>query len=241
MKKILCWITVFNEENQIQSLLYELEKFNTEYHIDFVIINNNSTDNSLNYIAKSKFKYYNLKKNRGIGYSLILSIKYALKKKYDILIQLAGNNKMSPNDIPYFLEMIVKKNYDYVTGSRFFKKKNYVSNPIFRIISIKILSLLFSFLFKKKITDATCGFKVFKVNIFKDKLKFFNKKKYYTYGFEYYSYGKILISNKIKHCEISAIMRYPKRGNYSHIKPIIDWVPIIKGYLEAKFDNKKIF
>ena len=241
MKKILCWITVFNEENQIQKLLVELKKLDTKYHIDFVIINNNSTDNSLNYISKSKFKFYNLRKNRGIGYSLILSIKYALKKNYDILIQLAGNNKMSPNDIPNFLEMIVEKKYDYVTGSRFFEKKNYSSNPIFRIISIKILSFFFSFLFKKKITDATCGFKAFKVNIFKDKMIFFNKKKFYTYGFEYYSYGKILISNKIKHCETSAMMRYPKKGIYSHIKPITDWVIIIKGYLEAKFDNKKIF
>ena len=35
-------------------------------------------------------------------------------------------------------------------------------------------------------------------------------------------------------------MNYPKKGNYSKIRPIINWYPIIFGYLEALFDRKKL-
>lgn len=241
MKKILCWITVYNQENQLENFLYELNNFNSNYKIDFIIFNNGSNDKSINHISKSKFKYFNRTKNKGIGYSLILSVKYALKYKYNILVQIAGNNKMSPYDIPKMIDPIINYDADYVTGSRFYEIKNNITTPLFRKSSIKILSFIFSILFKKKITDATCGFKAFKVDIFKNKLNYFNKKKFYTYGFEYYFFGKVLISNKIKHLESSVRMRYPKKGKYSHIRPFVDWFAIIAGYFEAKFDNKNIF
>ena len=66
----------------------------------------------------------------------------------------------------------------------------------------------------------------------------FNKEKFYTYRYEYYSYGKILNNKKLKICEIPVEMKYKK--NYSKIRPIVDWFPIILGYLEARFDNKNI-
>ena len=41
---------------------------------------------------------------------------------------------------------------------------------------IKILSFIVSILYKKTITDATCGFRAFKTKIFKKNIKIFNKK-----------------------------------------------------------------
>ena len=241
MQKILCWITVYNQEKQIENFLKQLKNFKSDSNFDFVIFNNGSNDKSINYISKSKFKFFNRRINKGVGYSLILSIKYALKNKYNILVQIAGNGKMSPTDIPKMISPIIDNDYDYVTGSRFYNNKNYITTPVFRKISIKILNFIFSFLFKKKISDATCGFKAFKVNIFKNKLMNFNKKKFYTYAFEYYFFGKVLTSKKIKHCEANVMMRYPKKGKYSHIRPFLDWFTILDGYMQAKFDDKKIF
>ena len=141
----------------------------------------------------------------------------------------------------YSLE-VIKKNIENEPGNltRFlvmgkkifqpeFTNKNYITTPVFRKISIKILNFIFSFLFKKKISYATCGFKAFKVNILKNKLMNFNKKKFYSYAFVYYFFGKVLISNKIKHCESSVMMRYPKKGKYSHIRPFLDWFTILFG------------
>lgn len=243
MKKILCIIPVFNEEHRINKFLEKLSEFqkNDKYNIKFLFLNNNSTDGSLKLIKKNKQNFVSIKKNKGIGYSLILGLKLSIKWDYDILIHMAGNNKMSPFDIYSMLFPILNKNFDYVCGSRFYKKENYSSNPIFRKISIKILSVLFSFLYKRNITDATCGFRAFKINNFKNKVKFFNKKKFYTYGYEYYSYGKVLKSKAMKTCEASVKMEYPRQGNYSKIKPFIDWYKIISSWLEALLDGKEVF
>ena len=74
--------------------------------------------------------------------------------------------------------------------------------------------------------------------ITKKKYKMVNRK-FYTYKYEYYTYGKAILSNKVRFAEVPVNMRYTK-SNYSKIKPIIDWLPIIFGWLEARFDNKKI-
>ena len=79
---------------------------------------------------------------------------------------MAGNYKMSPFDIPNVINPVKVMGFDYVSGTRFLKKENFKNNPLFRKISIKILSLFFSLIFRKKITDATCGFRAFKVSKF---------------------------------------------------------------------------
>lgn len=241
--KILCIIPIFNEENRINNLLEKINsyKIDNKFKVDFLLINNGSKDNSLKIIKKHNLDFISIKRNKGIGYSLLLGLKIAHYNKYEILIHMAGNNKMSPFDIDNMLEPILKYDIDYVSGTRFRYKENYINNPLFRKISIKVLSNFFSILFKKKITDATCGFRAFKINKVYEYFSYFNKKNLYTYGYEYYSLGKVLLSKKLKFSEASVKMDYPKIGNYSKIKPIIDWIPIISGYIKARYDNKKIF
>tara|TARA_B100000886_G_scaffold55530_1_gene33994 strand:+ start:4138 stop:4866 length:729 start_codon:yes stop_codon:yes gene_type:complete len=240
--KILCIIPIYNEGARLDYLLKEIALFkkNTDLNIDFLMINNGSTDNSENILNLHKFESVKIKKNKGVGYALLLGLRLAHKNNYEVLVHMAGNYKMSPFDIPNVLNPIKLEDIDYVSGTRFLDKNNFNNNPTFRKISIKLLSIFFSFLFNKRITDATCGFRAFKIKKVIKYFKFFNKKKYFTYGYEYYSYGKILLSQKIKTCEASVKMNYPKAGSYSKIRPFIDWYPIIFGYLEALMDRKKL-
>ena len=77
-------------------------------------------------------------------------LKYAIKNGYQITIHLAGNGKMLPSQIPVFLKQLINKKIDFVSGSRFLKKGDYKSNPLIRIVLIKILSFTISLLYKKK-------------------------------------------------------------------------------------------
>ena len=166
--KTLCIIPVYNEELRLKSLI---AKINIERkkikNINFLFINNGSNDGSLTILKKTKFQIINLKKNMGVGYALILGLKFALKNNYEILIHLAGNGKMLPSEIPIFLKQIINNQIDFVSGSRFLKNGNYKTNPFMRIILIRILSFFISIIYKKKITDATCGFRAFKTKLFK--------------------------------------------------------------------------
>lgn len=239
--KILCVIPVYNEELRLPSLINKIKKSKKKIkNIDFLFINNGSNDGSLSILNKNKLNLINVKKNMGVGYALILGLKFALKNNYSIIIHLAGNGKMLPSQIPIFLNQILNKKMDFVSGSRFLKNGNYKSNPLARIFLIKILSFIISKLYKKEITDATCGFRAFKTNIFKKNIKMIDQKKFYTYGYEYYSIGMVIKSKNLKFLEIPVTMQYPKKGSYSKMTPIIDWITIVNAWLLPILDKRSI-
>ena len=74
---------------------------------------------------------------------------------------------------------------------------NYKNNPVSRIILIRILTIFISLLFRKKITDATCGFRAFKTTLFIDILNKIDNEKYYTYRYEYLTLGKALLDKNL--------------------------------------------
>ena len=149
--KSLCVIPVFNEDSKLINLLNQIKKNkHQKYNLDYIFINNGSNDNSLTIIKSSKIKHLNLKKNKGVGYALILGFLYAKKYNYKYVIHLAGNGKMKPSEIEKFMSLIINENYDYVNGSRFLKGASKENNPIYRIILIKIFGFLINLLLKKK-------------------------------------------------------------------------------------------
>ena len=106
---------------------------------------------------------------------------------------------MKPKEINKFISLIENDNYDFVHGSRFLDDGNYNNNPVSRIILIRILTIFISLLFRKKITDATCGFRAFKTTLFIDILNKIDNEKYYTYRYEYLTLGKALLDkNKFR-------------------------------------------
>ena len=66
-----------------------------------------------------------------------------------------------------------------------------------------------------------------------------DKKEFYTYGYEYYVLGKVLISKHISFIEVPVNMNYPKTGKYSKIRAFIDWYSIIRAYFLSFFDGNK--
>lgn len=236
----LCVVPVYNEEEKLQQLCDEIVDFKkNNSNIEFLIINNGSFDGSEKIIKNSKLLYKTNEINMGVGYALIQGFYFAQNNKYDVLVHLAGNGKMKPKEIKKFMDKIIYENYDFVNGSRFIQEGNFNNNPKIRIILIKILTFLISFLYSKKITDATCGFRAFKLYTLSNLIRHVDNQKYYTYRYEYFTLGKILLNKEVRFTEIGVTMDYKKK-NYSKIRPILDWLPIIFGWLEALFDKRKI-
>ena len=167
--KTLCVIPVFNEYNKLSKLIDQIKKNKYEiFNLKYLFINNGSTDDSLILLKNSGIKYLSFKKNKGVGYALMMGFLYAKKYKFDILIHLAGNGKMSPSEIDRFLDLIIYKNYDFVSGSRFLEGSSRKNNPLIRLILIKFFGIFLNLILKKKISDTTCGFRAFEVEIFKN-------------------------------------------------------------------------
>ena len=103
----LCIIPCWNEEDKLPKLINQIKSFDqSNYKVDFLFINNGSTDKSLQIIKESKINYLTYQINMGIGYALINGLKIGTEKNYDSIIHLAGNGKMDPHEINKFLEKI---------------------------------------------------------------------------------------------------------------------------------------
>ena len=239
--KSLCIIPCWNEEHRLSNLINQIKNFDqSNYSVDFLFINNGSTDNSLKIIEDSQIMVKSYKQNRGAGYALIDGLKIGIEKNYDVMVHLAANGKMFPDEITKFLEKISKKNYSFVHGSRFLNNDGYKTNPFKRIILIKVFTFILNIIFKKKITDATCGFRAYKTSILSKNIDILDKEEFYTYGYEYYVLGKVLKSKDISFTEVPITMNYPKTGSYSKIRTIIDWYPIIRAYFLSFIDSKDL-
>jgi len=237
----LCLIPCFNEENKLLDLIKQIKNFDqTKYKVDFLFIDNGSTDRSLQIIKESQVKFISYQTNKGVGYALIDGLKIGIKKNYDSMVHIAANGKMHPNEINILLDKIYKNNFEFVHGSRFLKGGNYETNPLQRVFLIKIFTLILNMFLSKKITDATCGFRAYKTSLLSKSIDLFDKKEFFSYGYEYYVLGKIINSKNISFTEVPITMNYPKTGKYSKIRTLIDWYPIIRAYFISFFDKKKL-
>ena len=240
--KTLCVIPVFNEDNRLINLIDQIKSYEYKnYNLTYIFVNNGSTDQSLNIIKRSNIKYLNLKSNKGVGYALMIGYLYAKKYNFKYLIHLAGNGKMKPSQIELFMQHLLIKNYNFVSGSRFLDGSSKKNNPIIRVILIKIFSFFLKIFFNKNISDPSCGFRAFEISIFSNfKKEYFEKKELFTYGYEYYSLGKVINSKDINFIEIPVSMDYPITGKYSKIRPIIDWYIIAKFWIKGILSKNKL-
>mgnify|MGYP006109919199 CR=1 FL=1 len=56
--KALCIIPVFNEDSKLIDLINQIKKNPYQnYNLDYIFVNNGSTDTSLNLIKKNRFKF----------------------------------------------------------------------------------------------------------------------------------------------------------------------------------------
>ena len=95
-------------------------------------------------------------------------------------------------------------------------------------------------MFKKNISDPSCGFRAFETNLFSNFNKEYFRKELFTYGYEYYSFGKVINSKKVAFIEIPVSMDYPSTGKYTKIRPIIDWYIMAKFWIKGLMNKNEL-
>ena len=237
MKSVL-FIPVYDQVTEFPTVLRELKE--TALPVDTVLlVNNGSHDGSEKLVAESGYEVINLVTNRGIGHSFMWAVDWALRHDYKIFSVIASNGKMLPSELNNVIDPVRRGEADYVTGSRFLAGGHSPNLPKFRQLSIPLVSFVVNSLYGVKLSDATCGYKAFNLDIIR-RARFDWKARWLdTYGFEYYLYGKVLREPSLRWKEVPITMRYPARGQrYSKIKPFSGWYAMLKPWLIARFDGK---
>ena len=89
-----------------------------------------------------------------------------------------------------------------------------------------------------KLTDATCGFRAFRLELIRKANFDWHAEWLHTYGLEYYLDAKAVMEPRIRFVEVPVTMRYPAEGSYSKIRPGVDWLAMLRPWFAARFDGK---
>ena len=160
--KTLIIIPAYNEEESILNTYKEIIDYNKKYntHYDVIVINDCSTDKTLEICKTNNIPTISLIHNLGIGGAVQTGYKYALMNDYDIAIQYDGDGQHDVKYIKNIIEPIINDNADFVIGSRFVTKDaSEFKSSAARRLGIKLISNIIHLLTKKRIYDVTSGFR----------------------------------------------------------------------------------
>jgi dolichol-phosphate mannosyltransferase len=168
--KSLLFIPVFNCEKQISRLIHSLESIEIGEEFDVVLVDNQSSDSSVEVVRElleksSKLGYARLYQNDcnlGLGGSHKVAIELSILGGYEYLVVLHGDDQANPKDIKAGLNLIKLDSLDCALGARFMKRSHLEGYSKIRIVGNRIFNLLFTIRFFVSVSDMGSGLNVYR-------------------------------------------------------------------------------
>ncbi|WP_287588104.1 glycosyltransferase family 2 protein [Candidatus Borrarchaeum sp.] len=218
--KVLLMMPAYNEEGKIGKVLSKVPR---ELVDEILVINDGSTDNTVDEAKRYNVTIISLKQNKGLGIAFKIAFAYIKKKGFDIGVIMGSDGQDDPRRIETFLQGIVDDDFDMIQGCRYLVTVKNI--PLFRLVTTRLYSIVFSIVAKKWIRDASTGYKAFKVALL-DKIDFSAEWLNAKYGIEqHFLIQTIKKGYKVK--EIPAKKHFPKIG-YSKMRPLVDWLNMLR-------------
>lgn len=204
--KMLIIIPAFNEEGNLEKTIQDIRDNAPDF--DYVIINDCSTDQTLEVCRHHGYSYLNLPINLGIGGAVQTGYRYALYHGYDVAVQFDGDGQHSAKYLEEMAKQLKETDADMVIGSRFITKEGFQSSTL-RRLGIRYFTILIKLLTGKKITDPTSGMRMINRKI----LRQFTE----DYPVDYPEPESVVtaLSEKYKVIEIPVVMNYREEGSSS--------------------------
>ena len=155
--ELLIIIPAYNESGNIEKTIKMIEEHTPEF--DYVIINDCSTDHTLEICRNNNFNVIDLPINLGIGGAVQTGYQYAVKNGYQYAVQVDGDGQHDPEFLSIMAEHLMANHLDMVIGSRFIEKEGFQSSKL-RRLGIVFFSKLITILTGTKITDPTSGLRM---------------------------------------------------------------------------------
>ncbi|WKZ33127.1 MAG: glycosyltransferase family 2 protein [Thermodesulfobacteriota bacterium] len=155
-KKILVIIPAFNEEASIGGVISLVRKHAPG--ADIVVVNDGSSDRTGAVAEGLGVTVLNHIYNLGIGATMQTGYKYALRRGYDIAVQVDGDGQHPADQIIDLVRPVAEGKAEMVVGSRFLGMGEYRPS-IARSAGMVFFSRLVSAIIRERMTDTTSGFR----------------------------------------------------------------------------------
>ncbi|MBA7534144.1 Undecaprenyl-phosphate 4-deoxy-4-formamido-L-arabinose transferase [subsurface metagenome] len=194
-------LPVFNEEKTIKKILKNLPKYES---IEIIIVDDHSTDNSLEEIKQvkdsSNMHIIEHKVNRGYGAALTTGIQYS---KGEVFITIDSDGQHRPKDFFNLIKPIFDGEADITIGSRYKGSYNY-ELPLATRLGEAILEVGIRIFFAQKVKNNQGGFRAFHRRTY----KMFEETQFHGYAFTTeLILSAVLHDYKIKECPIHLLGR----------------------------------
>lgn len=214
-EKVLFVIPAYNEEENIEQVLKEIQK--DMPYADILVINDCSKDHTKEVVQKNHVQCITGVFNLRYAWAVQTGIKYAYLKNYDYVIQFDADGQHIAKEAQKLYQEAQKNEVDIVIGSRYLVDMGYPC-PFFRKIGTKIFAKIIQIFCKQKIEDPLSGFQCLNKRVIK---KYAQMGEYPEYPDANLVIEMLLAGYKIK--EIPVKMRLRKSGESMHsgiIKPM---------------------
>lgn len=156
-------IPTYNEIDNIKNII---ERVLPQHEsIEILIVDDNSPDGTGKVVLemmKKTDRVHLLERagKMGLGSAYVEGFKFAIKHKYDFIMEMDADFSHNPADLPRLIEAI--QSNDLVIGSRYVEGVNVVNWPMSRLILSYFASFYVKIITGMKIDDPTGGFKCFR-------------------------------------------------------------------------------
>ncbi len=216
-------IPVINESRRIIAELTRAQEAGIDKLCDIIICDGDSSDGSTEHAGLKALGVNTLlvKKDTGRqGAQLRMGIWFAIKRGYQGILTIDGNNKDSIESVPLFINKL-EEGYDFVQGSRFIAGGRAVNTPLSRHLAVRLIHAPgISKIAGKRFTDTTNAFRGYSAQYLNHPQVQPLRDIFVTY--ELLAYLSVRASQLgMKTCEVPVTRAYPQKGKTpTKISPI---------------------
>lgn len=219
---VLIILPAYNEEGKIGRVLEKIRQAEITHQV--VVVDDCSTDATREEALAGGAEVITHERNSGVGAGIRTGLQYGLSHGYQIAVIMSGDDQHEPCELPLVLTPVLEDSYDFVQGSRRMSGGRVINGKLFRTITTIAYSWFFSVLTGRRITDATNGFRVFRLSILENDDIQLNQDWLDTYELEPYLLYKVVTSSSYRFKEAPITVRYHQTGKqYTKMRPFRDW------------------
>ncbi|HEY2290917.1 MAG TPA: glycosyltransferase family 2 protein [Thermoanaerobaculia bacterium] len=203
------------------------------------VVDNGSVDGTAEEAREAGAVVISHPRNLGAGGGYRSGYVYGLRKGFDLIVELAGDNQDDPADIRHVVDHLLDGGYGYVHGSRWMAGGTRVNMTRSRSFLTRLYSFLFRTLFGFPATDATNGFRVFRTGLLEDPRIDLWQEWLIQYELEPYFFIKVVQHGyEVGEAPVRKIYHQEMRKNTKMV-PFKSWYSILRPLFLIRFGLKR--
>jgi glycosyltransferase involved in cell wall biosynthesis len=162
---------------------------------------------------------------RGVGAAIRAGWRCGLERGRPFLALIGGDHQHEAADLVGALETLLASEVDYVQGSRFRPGGRIIWSTRTRRITMTLYSALVSLLARRRVTDASNGFRLFRAEVLSDPAINLDQDWLDGYALEPYLLFKVLRRHRV--AEVPVTVRFHGPPDTSVRDRIYEWIRLI--------------